>query len=266
MVILFGSRCSLWPILCKTPRGRSACHVRFCARRSIAARRPIRPIAPPWSRNWPSSISYSKVREAEAARNTLSGITSGANCCRASASSYCSTVIRRFSSFRASLRQARNITSVRSGVGGIGVVAGVECVITGNDPTVRGGAVNPYSLAKSLRSLTIARQNRLPVIFLVESGGADLPRQAEIFVPGGAVFRDLTQLSAMGIPDDRAGVRQLDRRRRLQPGHVRLLGVRPQSGQGVPGWTAAGEDGHRRRIDRRGAGRSRNARPSLWPG
>jgi acyl-CoA carboxylase subunit beta len=87
-----------------------------------------------------------------------------------------------------------------SGVGGIGVVAGVECVITGNDPTVRGGAVNPYSLAKSLRSLTIARQNRLPVIFLVESGGADLPRQAEIFVPGGAVFRDLTQLSAEGIP------------------------------------------------------------------
>ncbi len=87
-----------------------------------------------------------------------------------------------------------------SGVGGIGVVSGVECVITGNDPTVRGGAVNPYSLAKSMRALAIARQNRLPVIFLVESGGADLPRQAEIFVPGGAVFRDLTQLSAMGIP------------------------------------------------------------------
>ena len=87
-----------------------------------------------------------------------------------------------------------------SGVGGIGVVSGVECVITGNDPTVRGGAVNPYSLAKSMRALTIARQNRLPVIFLAESGGADLPRQAEIFVPGGAVFRDLTQLSAMGIP------------------------------------------------------------------
>jgi acetyl-CoA carboxylase carboxyltransferase component len=87
-----------------------------------------------------------------------------------------------------------------SGVGGIGVVSGVECLVTGNDPTVRGGAVNPYSLAKSLRGLTIARQNRLPVIFLVESGGADLPRQAEIFVPGGAVFRDLTQLSAAGIP------------------------------------------------------------------
>ncbi|MBI2826173.1 MAG: acyl-CoA carboxylase subunit beta [Planctomycetia bacterium] len=87
-----------------------------------------------------------------------------------------------------------------SGVGGIGVVSGVECVITGNDPTVRGGAVNPYSLAKSLRALAIARQNRLPVLFLVESGGADLPRQAEIFLPGGAVFRDLTQLSAVGIP------------------------------------------------------------------
>jgi acetyl-CoA carboxylase carboxyltransferase component len=87
-----------------------------------------------------------------------------------------------------------------SGVGGIGVVSGVECLITGNDPSVRGGAVNPYSLAKTMRALAIARQNRLPVIFLVESGGADLPRQAEIFVPGGAVFRDLTQLSAQNIP------------------------------------------------------------------
>ncbi len=87
-----------------------------------------------------------------------------------------------------------------SGVGGIGVIEGVECVVTGNDPTVRGGAVNPYSLAKSMRALAIARQNRLPLVFLVESGGADLPRQAEIFVPGGAVFRELTELSAAGIP------------------------------------------------------------------
>jgi acetyl-CoA carboxylase carboxyltransferase component len=87
-----------------------------------------------------------------------------------------------------------------SSVCGIGVIEGVECVITGNDPTVRGGSVNPYSLTKSLRSLAIARQNRLPLVFLVESGGADLPRQAEIFVPGGAVFRELTELSAAGIP------------------------------------------------------------------
>jgi len=85
-------------------------------------------------------------------------------------------------------------------VTGIGVVSGVECVIIGHDPTVRGGSINPYSLRKSLRALEIARVNRLPVINLVESGGADLPAQAELFVPGGQTFRDLTQLSALGIP------------------------------------------------------------------
>ncbi|MEV3889625.1 carboxyl transferase domain-containing protein [Streptomyces griseoincarnatus] len=85
-------------------------------------------------------------------------------------------------------------------VTGIGVVEGVECVITANDPTVRGGASNPWSLKKALRANDIALANRLPLISLVESGGADLPSQKEIFIPGGAVFRDLTRLSAAGIP------------------------------------------------------------------
>src|SRR4051812_32894475 len=73
-------------------------------------------------------------------------------------------------------------------VTGIGVVADVECVIVANDPTVRGGAMNPYSLTKVLRALTIARENRLPLVQMVESAGADLKRQADIFTPGGAVF------------------------------------------------------------------------------
>ncbi|MDQ2755480.1 MAG: acyl-CoA carboxylase subunit beta [Actinomycetota bacterium] len=85
-------------------------------------------------------------------------------------------------------------------VTGIGVVSGVECLINGSDPTVRGGASNPWTLKKALRANEIALQNRLPVISLVESGGADLPTQKEIFVPGGRLFRDLTQLSAAGIP------------------------------------------------------------------
>jgi molybdate transport system substrate-binding protein len=53
------------------------------------------------------------------------------------------------------------------------VVSGVECLISGNDPTVRGGAINPFSLSKTMRAMDIARENRLPVITLVESGGAD---------------------------------------------------------------------------------------------
>ncbi|MGP3687736.1 acyl-CoA carboxylase subunit beta [Streptomyces sp. IBSNAI002] len=85
-------------------------------------------------------------------------------------------------------------------VTGIGTVEGVQCLITANDPTVRGGASNPWTLKKALRANEIARQNRLPCISLVESGGADLPSQKEIFIPGGAVFRDLTRLSAEGIP------------------------------------------------------------------
>ncbi|KOX24761.1 acetyl-CoA carboxylase [Saccharothrix sp. NRRL B-16348] len=85
-------------------------------------------------------------------------------------------------------------------VTGIGVVEGVECVIVANDPTVRGGASNPWTLRKTFRANDIALQNRLPLIGLVESGGADLPSQSEIFIPGGRAFRDLTRLSAAGIP------------------------------------------------------------------
>lgn len=83
---------------------------------------------------------------------------------------------------------------------GIGVVEGVECVIVASDPTVRGGSSNPWTLRKTLRASDIALENRLPLINLVESGGADLPTQKEIFIPGGRIFRDLTRLSAAGIP------------------------------------------------------------------
>jgi acyl-CoA carboxylase subunit beta len=87
-----------------------------------------------------------------------------------------------------------------STVGGIGVVNGVECLIGGADPTIKGGAMNPYSVTKSLRGLQIARDNRLPTINLTESAGADLRTQADIFVRGGRTFHDLTALSKAGIP------------------------------------------------------------------
>ncbi len=84
-------------------------------------------------------------------------------------------------------------------VTGIGVVEGVEVLVNANDPTVRGGTSNPFTLRKLARAHQIAEQNRLPYVSLVESGGADLPTQAEIFIPGGRMFRDLTRLSAQGI-------------------------------------------------------------------
>ena len=85
-------------------------------------------------------------------------------------------------------------------VTGLGVISGVECIVIAHDPTVRGGAINPYTLKKVLRALDISRENRIPLVNLVESGGGDLPTQAEAFIPAGRLFHDLTRLSALGIP------------------------------------------------------------------
>lgn len=85
-------------------------------------------------------------------------------------------------------------------VTGIGVVEGTECLITANDPTVKGGASNPWTVKKMFRAAQVAEENHLPTISLVESGGADLPNQAEIFIPGGKLFRDLTRASARRQP------------------------------------------------------------------
>ncbi|WP_246142743.1 acyl-CoA carboxylase subunit beta [Nocardioides rubriscoriae] len=85
-------------------------------------------------------------------------------------------------------------------VTGIGVVEGVECLITANDPSVKGGASNPWTVKKIFRASQIAAENGLPTISLVESGGADLPTQKEIFIPGGKLFRDITRASAAKTP------------------------------------------------------------------
>ncbi len=85
-------------------------------------------------------------------------------------------------------------------VTGIGVIEGVECMITANDPSVKGGASNPWTVKKIFRASQIAEENRLPTVSLVESGGADLPTQKEIFIPGGKLFRDLTRSSAAKVP------------------------------------------------------------------
>jgi acetyl-CoA carboxylase carboxyltransferase component len=85
-------------------------------------------------------------------------------------------------------------------VTGVGRVAGVDCAITASEATLQGGAVNAWGVKKSARIAEIALQNQLPGLSLIESAGADLPNQAEIFVPGGAGFRDLTQRSRARIP------------------------------------------------------------------
>jgi acetyl-CoA carboxylase carboxyltransferase component len=64
-------------------------------------------------------------------------------------------------------------------------VAHTQCLVIANDPTVRGGTTSPTTIKKLLRAMDVAEINRLPLLVLVESGGADLPRQADVFVPGG---------------------------------------------------------------------------------
>jgi len=95
----------------------------------------------------------------------------------------------------------RSSFAVGSGfVLGVGVISGVECVIVANEPTVKGGSINPYTGLKVTRAMEICAQNRLPIVNLTESGGADLPNQHKVFVPGGKWFRNMTQLSKARIP------------------------------------------------------------------
>src|SRR6059058_1325832 len=88
-------------------------------------------------------------------------------------------------------------------VTGIGVIEGRECVLVANDATVKGGTYFPVTVKKHLRAQEIAEQNRLPCIYLVDSGGAFLPLQAEVFPDRdhfGRIFYNQARLSAKAIP------------------------------------------------------------------
>ncbi|MBT3982487.1 MAG: methylcrotonoyl-CoA carboxylase [Bacteriovoracaceae bacterium] len=88
-------------------------------------------------------------------------------------------------------------------VTGVGTVCGVECLFVANDATVKGGCYLPLTVKKHLRAQEIARENHLPCIYLVDSGGAFLPLQSEVFPDKehfGRIFYNQAQMSAMGIP------------------------------------------------------------------
>ncbi len=88
-------------------------------------------------------------------------------------------------------------------VTGVGVVEGRQCVIVVNDATVKGGSYYPLTVKKHLRAQEVARQNRLPCLYLVDSGGAFLPLQAEVFPDRdhfGRIFFNQARMSAVGIP------------------------------------------------------------------
>ncbi|KAF3350112.1 hypothetical protein VdG2_01927 [Verticillium dahliae VDG2] len=86
---------------------------------------------------------------------------------------------------------------------GVGVVEGVTCVIVANDSTVKGGTYYPITVKKHLRAQAVAQENKLPCIYLVDSGGANLPHQADVFPDRdhfGRIFYNQARMSAQGIP------------------------------------------------------------------
>ena len=92
-------------------------------------------------------------------------------------------------------------------VAGIGRICGRECMIVANDATVKGGVYFPMTVKKHLRAQEIAAQNNLPCIYLVDSGGANLPTQDEVFPDRehfGRIFYNQAMMSAQGVPRSRS--------------------------------------------------------------
>ena len=85
-------------------------------------------------------------------------------------------------------------------IAGIGYVAGARCMIQVNNSAIKGGTISPAGLDKTLRIQEIARANKLPIITLAESGGANLQYATDVFVPGAQAFANQARLSAAGIP------------------------------------------------------------------
>lgn len=86
---------------------------------------------------------------------------------------------------------------------GVGLIQGRFCMIVANDPTVKGGTYYPITVKKHLRAQEIALENKLPCFYLVDSGGANLPRQSDVFPAEGhfgRIFYNMAQLSSKGIP------------------------------------------------------------------
>ncbi len=128
-------------------------------------------------------------------------------------------------------------------VAAVGRVSGVECMIVANDATVKGGTYYPLTVKKHLRAQEIAEQNHLPCVYLVDSGGAFLPKQDEVFPDRdhfGRIFFNQANMSAKGIPADRGGDGLLHGGRRLCAGHVGRNHHRAQSGHDFPRRPASG--------------------------
>ena len=149
---------------------------------------------------------------------------------------------------------------------GIGRVSGRECVIVCNDATVKGGTYYPMTVKKHLRAQEIARENRLPCIYLVDSGGANLPNQTDVFPDRdhfGRIFFNQATMSAEGIPQIAVVMGSCTAGGAYVPAMSDESIIVARARDDLPGRAAAGEGGDRRDRQRRRAGRRRRAHADL---
>ena len=154
-------------------------------------------------------------------------------------------------------------------VTGVGVVQGKEVVILANDATVKGGTYYPITVKKHLRAQEIALENHLPCIYLVDSGGAFLPLQAEVFPDRdhfGRIFYNQAQMSAAGHSAGGGGNGFVHGRRRVHSGHERRGGDGAPAGHHLSRRAAAGAGGHRRGGGSGDPGRHAGAHPGFRRG
>ena len=151
-------------------------------------------------------------------------------------------------------------------VTGVGVVEGQECVIVANDATVKGGTYFPLTVKKHLRAQEVAEQNNLPCIYLVDSGGAFLPLQDEVFPDRdhfGRIFFNQARMSAKGIPQIAAVMGSCTAGGAYVPAMSDETIIVKGTGTIFIGGPSAREGGDGSGRDRRGARRSRRPRAPL---
>ncbi len=133
-------------------------------------------------------------------------------------------------------------------VAGIGRIEGRDCMVVANDATVKGGSYYPITVKKHLRAQAVAAAHQLPCVYLVDSGGAFLPRQDEIFPDRehfGRIFFNQATMSKRRPPPAGRGDGIVHRGRRLRTRDERRERHRARGRHDLPGRPAAGQGGHR---------------------
>ena len=132
---------------------------------------------------------------------------------------------------------------------GIGRISGVDCMIVCNDATVKGGTYYPMTVKKHVRAQEVAQQNNLPCVYLVDSGGANLPNQDDVFPDRdhfGRIFFNQANMSAQGIAQIAVVMGSCTAGGAYMPAMSDEIHHREEPGHDFPGWPAAGESGHGR--------------------